>query len=85
MVYIKLRFFPMVSEHLDMVIFRKPFHITNNINMKTASFSLQYYQEKSSFGAAGNSVQQQSSMAGIPVGRRGKEEIMRVGVSLSTS
>lgn len=49
--------------------------------MQTASLPLQYYQQKSSFGAAGNSVQQQSSMVGIPVGRRGKEEVMRIGSS----
>lgn len=53
--------------------------------MQTASLSLRYCQQKS-FGAAGSSIQQQSSMAGIPVGRRGKEEAaMRVGVPLSTS
>lgn len=53
--------------------------------MQTASLPLQYCQQKSSFGAAGNSVQQQSSMAGIPIGKRGKEEVMRVGAPLSTS
>lgn len=53
--------------------------------MQTASLALKCYQQKSSFGAAGNSIQQQSIMAGIPVGRRGKEDMMRVGAPFSTS